>query len=424
MKAVIANVHARQILDSRGNPTVETEVSSSTGKRASFCVPSGASTGTREALEIRDGDPKVYMGKGVQRVVDNINKIIAKALEGKEFDDQKEIDSILIKLDGTENKSKLGANGILSVSVAVARLRSYEKGTSLHEEFGPGSTLPVPMMNVINGGAHADNNLDFQEFMIVPFGFGTFSEALRAGVEVYHTLKSVLKKAGKSTGVGDEGGFAPNIESHDAAIDYLLTSIEKAGYHAGSQIGLALDCASSEFFDGKNYNLEKSGGGKKTPEEMVKYYEHLVERYPIMSIEDGCAEQDSKGWKLLTKELGKKVMLVGDDNFVTNEKIFKKGIEEGIANAILIKLNQVGTVTETLQTIALARKNKYKYVISHRSGETEDSAIADLAVATDALFIKTGAPCRTDRTAKYNQLLRIEESLGRKGRYAGNLILK
>lgn len=407
----IAKVKGREVLDSRGNPTVEVEVHLESGVVGKAIVPSGASTGEREALELRDGEPNRYLGKGVLKAVDNVNSVIAKALVGLEPYNQREIDKILIELDGTENKSKLGANAILGTSMAVARAAAKELGISLYQYLGGkfGYRLPVPLMNVINGGAHADNPLDIQEFMIVPVCGGSFKEALRAGVETFHNLKKILKEKGYSTNVGDEGGFAPNLSSSEEALDILMLSIEKAGYKPGEDIFLALDVASSEFYEEGYYLFE---GKKMSAEDMVEFYKKLTQKYPIISIEDPMSENDWEGWKLITKELGNKVQLVGDDLFTTNPKILKKGIEEGIANAILVKLNQIGTVSETLDTVMLAKERGYSAIISHRSGETEDTFISHLAVATNAGQIKTGSASRTDRIAKYNELLRIEEELG------------
>ncbi len=409
--SAIVEVRGREVLDSRGNPTVEAEVLLESGATGRAIVPSGASTGEREALELRDGDPKRFHGKGVLKAVDNINGEIAKKLVGMESTNQREIDLTLIELDGTENKSRLGANAILAVSMAVARASAQELDIPLFEYLGGkfGVRLPVPLMNVINGGAHADNPLDIQEFMIVPVCGDSFKEALRAGVEVFHTLKKVLKEKGFSTNVGDEGGFAPNLGSTEEALDTLITAIEKTGYKAGEDILLALDCASSEFFENGKYRLE---GKEMSSDEMITFYEKLIERYPIISIEDPLSENDWEGWKNLTKAIGDKVQLVGDDLFTTNPKILAKGIEEGVANSILVKLNQIGTLSETLDAIMLAKENSYAPIISHRSGESEDTFIAHLAVATNAGQIKTGSASRSDRIAKYNELLRIEEHLG------------
>ena len=417
----IEHVFAREVLDSRGNPTVEAEVTLSGGEVGRAAVPSGASTGEHEAVELRDGDKKRYGGKGVLKAIRNVNKIIGPAVEGFDALDQAELDSALIDLDGTETKSKLGANALLAVSLANARAASAYMEVPLYRYLGgPNArTLPVPMMNIINGGAHADNNVDFQEFMIVPVGSVSFSEALRLGAEVFHALKSVLKKKGYATSVGDEGGFAPNLRSNEEAVETILESITKAGYTPGSDCLLALDPAASEFYDGKNYVFKKSDKRKLSSAEMVAFWKAWCDQYPIVSIEDGMAENDWTGWKLLTDEIGRSVQLVGDDLFVTNTRFLQKGIDLGVANSILIKVNQIGTLTETLDCIELAKKNRRTAVISHRSGETEDPFIADLAVATNAGQIKTGSLSRTDRTAKYNQLLRIEEDLRAAARYPG-----
>jgi len=415
----IAKVKAREVLDSRGNPTLEVEVELSSGAKGRAIVPSGASTGEKEALELRDHDPKRYLGKGVLRAVDNVNSIIAKEIIGLDASKQSLIDKVLIELDGTPNKSKLGANAILGVSMAVARAIAQELGISLYRYIGGlrAKRLPVPLMNVINGGVHADNPLDIQEFMIVPVCGGRFSEALRAGVEVFHHLKAILKEKGYSTNVGDEGGFAPNLKSTEEALDMLMYAIEKAGYKPGEDVLLALDCASSEFYyEDELYHFE---GKKLSSEELCGFYAKLLEKYPIVSIEDPMAEGDVEGWKLITRELGCKVQLVGDDLFVTNPSIFQEGIREGLANAILVKLNQVGTLTETLQTVEIAQREGYKAIISHRSGETEDTFISHLAVGTGAGQIKTGSASRTDRIAKYNELLRIEEELGDEAEFGG-----
>lgn len=411
----ITDVFAREVLDSRGNPTVEVEIVLSGGALGRATVPSGASTGEHEALELRDGDDNRYLGKGVLEAVQNVNTKIADKLVGRDAIYQQDVDALLLELDGTDNKGKLGANAILGVSLAVARAAADAVGLPLYQYLGGVSAkvLPVPFMNVINGGAHADNPLDFQEFMIVPRGFSSFSDSLRAGVETFHHLKSVLKKAGHATNVGDEGGFAPNLKSHGEAIEYILKAIEKAGYEAGEEIQVALDCAASEFYDDKTNKYVLAGEGKQlSAEEMVDYYADFCKRYPIVSIEDGLAENDWDGWKALTKGLGKKVQLVGDDLFVTNVKLLAKGVESGVANSILVKVNQIGSLSETLDTVDLARRSGYTQIMSHRSGETEDTTIADLAVATGCGMIKTGSASRTDRIAKYNQLLRIEEELG------------
>ena len=412
---------AREILDSRGNPTVEAEVTLTGGEVGRAAVPSGASTGEHEAVELRDGNKKRYGGKGVLKAVRNVNEIIAPAIEGLDALDQAELDQILIDLDGTQTKSKLGANALLAVSLANARAAAAYMEVPLYKYLGgPNArTLPVPMMNIINGGAHADNNVDFQEFMIVPVGAPSFSEALRMGAEVFHELKSVLKKKGYATSVGDEGGFAPNLRSNEEAIETILESITKAGYTPGSDCLLALDPAASEFYEGKAYVFKKSDQRKLSSEEMVAFWKAWCGQYPIVSIEDGMAENDWAGWKLLTDEIGGSVQLVGDDLFVTNTLFLQKGIDLGVANSILIKVNQIGTLTETLDCIELAKKSGRTAIISHRSGETEDPFIADLAVATNAGQIKTGSLSRTDRTAKYNQLLRIEEDLRGAARYPG-----
>ena len=417
----IDQVLAREILDSRGNPTVEAEVVLADGEIGRAAVPSGASTGEHEAVELRDGDKKRYGGKGVLRAVRNVNEIIAPALEGLDALDQASVDQTLIDLDGTPTKSKLGANALLAVSLATARAAAACLEIPLYSYLGGpnGRTLPVPMMNIINGGAHADNNVDFQEFMVVPVGASSFREALRIGAEVFHELKSVLKKKGYATSVGDEGGFAPNLRSNEEAIETILESIHKAGYSVGSDCLLALDPAASEFYDGKAYVFKKSDKRKLSSDQMVAFWKTWCDQYPIVSIEDGMAENDWDGWKLLTDEIGRKVQLVGDDLFVTNTVFLQKGIELGVANSILIKVNQIGTLTETLDCIQLAQTNRRTAVISHRSGETEDPFIADLAVATNAGQIKTGSLSRTDRIAKYNQLLRIEEDLRDASRFPG-----
>jgi len=415
----IAKIHAREILDSRGNPTLEAEVTLEDGSFGRAMVPSGASTGTKEAVELRDGDKTRYLGKGVRKAVENVNTTIAKALKGFDAADQEGLDRRLIDLDGTENKGRLGANALLGVSLANAHAVAASKQQPLWQYLATGDvTLPVPMMNIINGGAHADNNVDFQEFMVLPVGFDSFAESLRAGTEIFHSLKSVLKGHGLSTAVGDEGGFAPDFRSNVEALDTILEAIGKAGYTAGEDVLLGLDVASSEFFDNGKYHLV--GENKRlTSEQFVDFLADWAAQYPIITIEDGLAEDDWAGWKLLTDRIGKKVQLVGDDLFVTNPKIFKEGIESGTANAILIKVNQIGTLSETLEAIAMAHHANYAAVVSHRSGETEDTTIADIAVATTATQIKTGSLCRSDRVAKYNQLLRIEEALGSKARYAG-----
>ena len=418
--AKISDIRAREILDSRGNPTVEAEVRLDSGTVGWAAVPSGASTGTREAIELRDGDPKRYGGKGVRKAVDHVNGEIRKALLGREAADQRGIDQALIALDGTPTKARLGANAILAVSLATAHAAANAAGVPLYRQLAVNGNelLPVPMMNIINGGAHADNSVDFQEFMILPVGAPSFSEALRYGTEVFHALKKVLGARKLGTAVGDEGGFAPNLPSNEAALEVILEAIAQAGYHAGKDIYVGLDVASSEFYKNGQYVLE-SEGKRFSSSEFVDYLAGWVERYPIISIEDGLAEGDWDGWALLTKKLGQRVQLVGDDLFVTNTAILKEGIERGIANSILIKLNQIGTLSETLDAIAMAHAARYTAVVSHRSGETEDVTIADLAVATAAGQIKTGSLCRSDRVAKYNRLLRIEDALGNKARFAG-----
>ncbi len=422
MMSRIDRIHGREILDSRGNPTVEADVILTDGTMGRAAVPSGASTGEHEAVELRDGDARRYGGKGVLKAVANVNGPIAKALKGFDPRDQGEIDRTIIDLDGTTNKSNLGANALLAVSMATARAAANSQRVTLYRYLGgeKANTLPVPMMNIINGGAHADNNVDFQEFMIVPAGAAKFSEALRMGAEIFHTLKSVLKKKGYATSVGDEGGFAPNLKSNEEAIETILDAIAQAGYKAGSEVLLALDPAASEFYDGNSYIFKKSNNRKLSSEEMISFWKDWAAKYPIVSIEDGMAENDWDGWKTLTDELGQRLQLVGDDLFVTNTEFLRKGIELGVANSILIKVNQIGTLTETLQCIELAKSDKRTSVISHRSGETEDSFIADLAVATNAGQIKTGSLSRSDRIAKYNQLLRLEEELGSAARYPGH----
>ena len=418
----ITELFAREILDSRGNPTVEVDCLLDSGALGRAAVPSGASTGSREALELRDGDTKRFLGKGVVTAVDNINTRIAAEVEGMDAREQAMVDLVMKQIDGTENKSRLGANAILGVSLAVARAAADASGLPLFLYLGGAGarTLPVPMMNVVNGGAHADNNLDVQEFMIVPAGFGTFSEALRAGVETFHNLRKILHDRKLTTSVGDEGGFAPSLASNAEALDLIMSAIEKAGYKPGQDIYLALDVAASEFFD-KKYAFE---GEKRASDEMIDYYVKLRKKYPILSIEDGMAEGDWDGWEAMTKSMGANTQLVGDDVFVTNPAIFEKGIARGIANAILIKVNQIGTLTETLETIEMAKRAGYRSIVSHRSGETEDSTIADLAVATNVGQIKTGSASRSDRIAKYNQLLRIEEELGDAAVFAGRQIFK
>lgn len=420
----IAGIRAREILDSRGNPTIEVEVHLESGFFGRACVPSGASTGRFEALELRDGDKKRYLGKGVQKVVFHVNELIAPQLEGLESTKQAEIDALLCELDGTENKSKLGANAILGVSMAIARASAEELGVPLFQYLGGqrARVLPVPFMNVLNGGVHADNPLDFQEFMLVPLGAERFSEALRMGVETYQTLKALLKEKGLSVSLGDEGGFAPLVTTPEEALEYLMLAIEKAGYVPGKDIALALDVAASELYQEGKYVL--SGLGKKlTREELAEYYETLCQSYPIVSLEDPFAEDDPEGFKIITAKLGQKIQIVGDDILVTNPKRIKWGIEEKLCNAVLIKLNQIGTVTETIYSVELAYRNNWRAMISHRSGETEDTFIADLAVALNTGQIKTGAPARSERTAKFNQLLRIEEYLGNSAIFAGKEFL-
>lgn len=417
----IIDIVAREILDSRGNPTVECDVYLESGTMARAAVPSGASTGIREAIELRDGDKKRYGGKGVLKAVENVNGEIADAILGSEASDQAFIDRTMIELDGTENKGRLGANAILAVSMAVARAAAEESGLPLFRYFGGMGAvqMPVPMMNVINGGAHANNNLDLQEFMIIPVGAPSFKEALRYGAETFHTLKNIINSRGMSTAVGDEGGFAPKCESHEEAIELILEAVKQAGFEPGKDIMIGLDCASSEFFDNGKYVMKKSGGKAMTAEEWVGVLEGWVNKYPVISIEDGMAEGDWEGWKMLTEKLGDRVQLVGDDLFVTNPKILKEGIEKGVANSILIKVNQIGTLTETFEAIEMAKRAGYTAVVSHRSGETEDSTIADIAVGLNAGQIKTGSMSRSDRMAKYNQLLRIEERLGDCAVYPG-----
>jgi len=414
--SLIESIYARQILDSRGNPTIEVDVFTENGAFGRAAVPSGASTGTHEAVELRDNDKKVYGGKGVLKAVENVNTKIAAEVVGLSVFDQSLIDKVMIELDGTPNKAKLGANAILGTSLAAAKAAAMECGQSLYRYIGGvnANTLPVPMMNILNGGSHADNSIDFQEFMVMPIGADTFSEALRMGAEVFHTLKKVLHDQGLSTNVGDEGGFAPNIKSNEEAIEIVLKAIEKAGYKPGSEIMIALDPAASEFYDSKTktYHFKKSSGKKLKPLEMAEYWTNWSKKYPIISIEDGLAEDDWAGWKALTDNIGKKVQLVGDDLFVTNVKRLQQGIDKGVGNAILVKVNQIGSLTETIDAVNLAKRNSYKSIMSHRSGETEDSTIADLAVALNTGQIKTGSASRSDRMAKYNQLLRIEEELG------------
>ena len=418
--SLITKVVGRQILDSRGNPTVEVDVYTSNGVLGRAAVPSGASTGIHEAVELRDGDKSVYMGKGVLKAVHNVNTVISNALVGKHVYDQKSIDQLLLKLDGTENKSNLGANAILGTSLAVARAAADETGMSLYQYIGGvgAVTMPVPMMNILNGGSHADNLIDIQEFMVMPFGATSFSEGLRWGTEIFHNLKNVLKSKGMSTNVVDEGGFAPNLGSNEEAIQVVLEAVEKAGFKPGEDVYIALDAASSEFYKNGKYVFE-STGEERTSEEMVSFWEEWCAKYPIISIEDGLAEDDWAGWKLATDRLGDKVQLVGDDLFVTNTKRLSRGIEENTANSILVKVNQIGTLTETIEAVQMATRNGYTSVMSHRSGETEDSTIADLAVALNCGQIKTGSASRSDRMAKYNQLLRIEEELGASAVYPG-----
>ena len=417
----IVDVYAREILDSRGNPTVEVEVFLESGIMGRAAVPSGASTGEREALELRDGDAGRYLGKGVLKAVDNVNSVIADELIGWEVSDQAGIDRKLLELDGTETKSNLGANALLGVSLACAKAAAEEAGLGLFQYIGGANAreLPLPMLNILNGGAHADNNVDIQEFMIMPVGAPSFREALRMSTEIFHSLKKVLKGRGYSTSVGDEGGFAPNLKSNEEALEVIMEAISAAGYQPGKDVLLALDVAASELYKDGSYTLANEAQPVKTPAELVAFYEDLVNRYPIISIEDGMAENDWDGWKLLTERLGRRIQIVGDDLFVTNTVILKQGIERGIANSILIKLNQIGTLTETLDAIEMAKRAGYTAVVSHRSGETEDTSIADLVVATNAGQIKTGSACRTDRVCKYNQLLRIEDELGDTARFNG-----
>jgi enolase len=422
--SIITHVHARQILDSRGNPTVEAEVFTDEGAMGRAAVPSGASTGIHEAAELRDGDKKQYLGKGVLKAVKNVNTLIHNALIGLDVTDQTVIDQTMIDLDKTPNKSKLGANAILAVSMAAAKAAAEESGLSLYRYIGGtnAKTLPVPMMNILNGGAHADNKIDFQEFMVMPVGAKSFSEGLRWGTEIFHTLKTVLKKKGFSTNVGDEGGFAPDIQSNEEAMETVLTAIQQAGFKTGSQIMIAMDAANSELWDakGKCYVFKKSSGKKMKSEELVKFWENWCRQYPIASIEDGLAEDDWKGWKMLTEAVGSKVQLVGDDLFVTNVNRLERGINENIANGLLVKVNQIGTLSETIDAVTMAQNAGYNTIMSHRSGETEDATIADLAVALNCGQIKTGSASRSDRMAKYNQLIRIEEELGASAIYLGN----
>ena len=422
----IASIHARQILDSRGNPTVEVDILTENEHLGRAAVPSGASTGIHEAVELRDGNKKIYGGKGVLKAVKNINTILADNLLGWDVADQTGIDAMMIALDATPNKGKLGANAILAISMAVAKAAALEANLPLYRYIGGtnAKVLPIPMMNILNGGSHADNKIDFQEFMVMPVGASSFSEGLRWGVDIFHALKTVLKKKGYSTNVGDEGGFAPNIQSNEEAIETVMTAITAAGYKAGSQIAIALDPAVSEMYDKakKVYHFHKSDGKKLSSEKMVDYWANWVKQYPIISIEDGMAEDDWKGWKLMTDTLGKKIQLVGDDLFVTNVKRLERGINEGIANGLLVKVNQIGTITETINAVSMAQQNGFNTIMSHRSGETEDTTIADLAVALNCGQIKTGSASRTDRTAKYNQLVRIEEMLGESGIYPNGKI--
>ena len=420
----IAQIHARQILDSRGNPSVEVDLTTSSGAMGRAAVPSGASTGVHEAVELRDGDKDAYLGKGVLKAISNVNELLNKELLGFDLEDQRGLDEKMIALDGTDNKSNLGANAILGISLAAAKAAALEKQVSLFRYLGGNeeTTLPIPMMNILNGGSHADNGIDFQEFMVMPIGASSFSEGLQMGVEIFHHLKAVLKKENLSTNVGDEGGFAPNIKSNEDAIKYVLAAIEDAGYIPGSDVYIALDPAASEYYLAEEnvYHLFKSSGEKLSPADMVAYWKDWADKYPIISIEDGMAEDDWDGWKMMTESLGKSTQLVGDDLFVTNVNRLQRGIDEEIANSILIKVNQIGTLTETIDAITLAKKNDYTSVMSHRSGETEDTTIADLAVAFGTGQIKTGSASRTDRTAKYNQLLRIEEELGADAKYIGS----
>ncbi|MFA5521271.1 MAG: phosphopyruvate hydratase [Castellaniella sp.] len=419
--SAIVDIIGREILDSRGNPSVECDVLLESGAMGRAAVPSGASTGSREAVELRDGDAARYLGKGVLRAVENVNTEIAEALIGLDAQEQSFIDRTLIDLDGTDNKSRLGANAILAASMAVARAAAEDSGLSLYRYFGGSGpmSMPVPMMNVINGGAHANNTLDMQEFMIVPLGANSFREALRMGTEIFHALRKRIDGQGMSTAVGDEGGFAPNVANHEAAIQLILHAIDDAGYEAGSQVALALDCASTEFYRDGRYHLAGEGGVALGAADLVNLLASWCDKYPIVSIEDGMAEDDWEGWQLLTKELGRRVQLVGDDLFVTNTQLLRQGIEQGVANSILIKINQIGTLSETFAAIEMAKRAGYTAVVSHRSGETEDTTIADIAVATNVLQIKTGAMSRSDRTAKYNQLLRIEEELADVASYPG-----
>jgi enolase len=422
--SVIQHVHARQILDSRGNPTVEVDVHLSDGSVGRAAVPSGASTGVHEAVELRDNDNNTYLGKGVLTAVHNVNKILTPELVGLSALDQAEVDALMIAIDGTENKSKIGANAILGVSLATARAAAQSCGLPLYQYVGGvnGRTLPIPMMNILNGGAHADNGIDFQEFMVMPIGAESFSHALQMGTEIFHHLKKVLKDRGLSTNVGDEGGFAPNLKSNVEAMDMVMMAIESAGYKPGENVWIAMDAASTEFFDATQnvYHFKKSTGDKLTPSEMVQYWSDWCSKYPVVSIEDGVAEDDWSGWKLMTDALGNKIQLVGDDLFVTNVNRLSRGINEGIANSILVKVNQIGSLTETIEAVEMAKNNGYTSVMSHRSGETEDNTIADLAVALNCGQIKTGSASRSDRISKYNQLIRIEEELGARAKFLGN----
>lgn len=422
----ISSIHARQILDSRGNPTVEVDVLTSDGYMGRAAVPSGASTGKHEAVELRDGDKSIYLGKGVEKAVENVNEIIAEELYGMQVTDQRGIDAAMLELDATPNKGKLGANAILAVSMASAKAAAAAMGMPLYRYVGGTNarTLPVPMMNILNGGAHADNKIDFQEFMVMPVGASSFSEGLRWGVEIFHNLKTVLKSKGYSTNVGDEGGFAPDIQSNEEAIETVLLAIEKAGYKPGEQVAIAMDAANSELFkdEDRMYHFHKSSGKKMSSEELVDFWVNWCSKYPIISIEDGMAEDDWAGWKLLTEKLGNKVQLVGDDLFVTNVSRLQQGIDENTANGLLVKVNQIGSLSETIDAVTLAQHNRYNTIMSHRSGETEDYTIADLAVALNCGQIKTGSASRSDRMAKYNQLLRIEEELGSNAYYPGKAL--
>lgn len=422
MTPAILDIHAREILDSRGNPTIEVDVTLEDGTMGRAAVPSGASTGEHEAVELRDGDKSRYLGKGTLKAVENVNEKIAENVIGMDASEQIQVDRMMIALDGTHNKSELGANAILGVSLAVAKAAANFYGMPLYRYIGGTNarTTPAPMMNILNGGRHADNTVDIQEFMIMPLGAASFGDALRVGTEIFHTLKGVLKSKGYNTSVGDEGGFAPSLTSNEEALDVIMEAISKAGYTPGEQVALALDVAASEMVEGNQYKFYKSNQQLHTVEQMVAWYDSLTSNYPIVSIEDGLGENDWAGWKMLTETIGSRVQLVGDDLFVTNPEFLARGIEEGVGNAILIKVNQIGTLTETLDAIQLASRHEYRSIISHRSGETEDSTIADIAVATNAGQIKTGAPSRTDRVAKYNQLLRIEEALGTDAIYAGH----